>query len=699
MLMATGTLLLLACSRPSVTELSLQSPDNQLAVQFWLNAEGRPHYLVSFGGQTVVDSSGLGFELKDAPALRNGFVIANHQERTVDENWEMPWGEQRQVRNNYRELRVELREAQAPNRLMNLVFRAYNDGLGFRYELPKQPGLDSLVIMDELTEFALTGDHTCWWQPGDWDIYEHIYSETRFSEIDATSKRDHPDLAQTYIPENAVNTPVTLRTEQGLYLSFHEAALYDYASMTLKVDKEKQAFSSELVGRADGVKAIVALPFNTPWRTLQVADRAGQLIESRLIVNLNEPNKLEDVSWIKPTKYAGIWWEMHLGKSSWDYAGTQDMTTLDASKLKPTGKHGATTENAKRYIDFCAENGIGGLLIEGWNVGWEHWIGFEDREGVFDFVTPYPDYNLQEVVRYAKEKGVNLIMHHETSSAVRTYDQQLDTAYALCKNLGIHAVKTGYVGKIIPSTEYHHGQWMVRHYQRVVETAARNQVMVDAHEPIKDTGIRRTWPNFVSRETMRGQEFNAWSSEGGNPVNHLCMLAFTQMLAGPIDYTPGAVNLNLRPTNRVKHTLAHELALYIVIYSPVQMLCDLPENYAGHPAMPFLRDVAVDWEQTRVLEGEPGHFVTTVRQERGGERWFLGAICDEKGRQTDIKLDFLTPGKRYKLSLYADGQEAHWDTNPSDLVITEQEVAAGGTLKLSLAPGGGVAAIFTPIND
>jgi hypothetical protein len=422
-----------------------------------------------------------------------------------------------------------------------------------------------------------------------------------------------------------------------------------------------------------------AVPFSTPWRTIQVADRAGDLIESKLIVNLNEPNKLEDISYIKPTKYMGIWWDMHLGTKTWKYEG---------------GNHGATTEYAKELIDFAAANSIGGLLVEGWNTGWERWIGFEDREGVFDFVTPYPDYDIEEVVRYGKEKGVEIFMHHETSAAPRTYEQQLDTAYALMEKLGIHAVKTGYVGKIIPAGQYHHGQWMVNHYRKVLEHAAEHKVMVNAHEPIKATGLRRTYPNMVAREGLRGQEFNAWSAEGGNPVDHLTVVAFTRMLAGPIDYTPGVFNLKIdpyKPDNQVRHTLAHELALYVVIYSPIQMVCDLPQHLEGQPGMQFVRDVGVDWEQSKVLDGEPGDFVVIARQERDSEDWFLGAICDENPRQLEISFDFLPEGKSFDAMIYKDGPGANWETIPTELTIAQEEVTSASKLTFDLVGGGGVA--------
>ncbi|MDP6923073.1 MAG: glycoside hydrolase family 97 catalytic domain-containing protein, partial [Lutibacter sp.] len=482
-------------------------------------------------------------------------------------------------------------------RKMNLVFRLYDDGIGFRYAFPEQENLSTLLIAEEHTQFNLAGDHKTWWIPGDWDIYEHLYSTSRVSEINAMEKVGHKNLAQTYIPENAVNTPVTMKTDQGRYLSFHEASLVDYSGMTLAVDTLNLSLESRLVGSDNhAYKVRRDLPFSTPWRTIQIAEKAGDLIASNLIVNLNEPNKLGDVSWFRPTKYTGIWWEMHLGKSTWDYGMTQHMNTWTDSG-KSHGKHGATTENAKAFIDFSAANNIGAVLVEGWNTGWEHWIGFEDREGVFDFITPYPDYDLQEVVRYGKERGVAIIMHHETSAATETYEKQQDTAYALMKSLGIHSVKTGYVGKILPKGEYHHGQYMVNHYNHTVVKAAKYQVAINAHEPIKATGLRRTYPNTISREGLRGQEFNAWASDGGNPPEHLSIVAFTRMLAGPVDFTPGIFNIKFdayKKDNQVNTTIAQQLALYVVIYSPVQMAADLIEHYEGHPALSFIRDVGVD---------------------------------------------------------------------------------------------------------
>lgn len=673
---------------------TLDSPSQINTVNFSLNSEGIPTYTVTHRGDTVIQPSTLGFAFQGQPALSAGLEVIDTETRSADETWQMPWGEQRTVRNHYHELLVHLQETAAPNRRLDVVFRAYDDGVAFRYHFLEQDGVDSLTITDERTQFALTDDHTCWWMPGDWDIYEHLYNTSTFTEIDALAKRNHPDLNASYIPENAVNTPITMRTSEGLHLSFHEAALVDYADMTLRIDPENLRMESGLVGSDRlGYKVKRALPFSTPWRTVQISDDAPGLIESKLIVNLNEPNQLGDVSWFTPMKYVGIWWEMHLGISTWDLEGTQDMSSYTTEQV--TGKkHGATTENAKRYIDFAAENNIQGLLVEGWNTGWDHWIGFEDREGVFDFITPYSDYDLEEVVRYGKEKGVQLIMHHETSAAPRTYEQQLDTAYALMQSLGIHAVKSGYVGPIIPKGEYHHGQWMVNHYNRAVIKAADYQVAVNAHEPIKATGLRRTYPNMISREGLRGQEFNAWASDGGNPPEHLSIIAFTRMLGGPIDYTPGIFNIKMEPYkagNQVNTTLAQQLALYVVIYSPVQMVADLPESYADQPGLQFIRDVGVNWEQTRVLNGGVGDFVTIARQERETGHWFVGGITDEEARSVTLDFEFLDEDAAYTAVLYRDGEDAHWDSNPTSLAIEEIGVDASTSLTVDLAPGGGFA--------
>ncbi|PCI31972.1 MAG: alpha-glucosidase [Flavobacteriaceae bacterium] len=668
-----------ACSN-NETGQTVSITNNKVKVEFQLTENGQPSYSVFYDDAQVIKPSLLGIDFKNQAALYDQFEIIKRSSFAKNEQWEMPWGEQRFVQNNYVETRIELQEKINLRRKLNLVFRVYEDGIGFRYEFPIQENMGEVFITEEQTEFNLTDDHDVWWGPGDWDIYEHLYSHTKFSEIDATAFRNHPSLGQTHIPFNAVNTPVTMRTEDGLHLSFHEAALVDYSGMTLKVDTLNMTMKSVLVGsRNNDFKVAQKVPFHTPWRTIQISETAGALITSNLIVNLNEPSKIEDVSWFKPMKYTGIWWEMHLGKSSWDVAA---------------GKHGATTENTKAFIDFSAKNNIGGVLVEGWNTGWEHWIGFEDREGVFDFVTPYPDYDLKEVVRYGKEKGVAIIMHHETSAATETYAKQQDTAYALMQSLGIHSVKTGYVGKILPKGEYHHGQYMVNHYNNAVEKAAKYQVAINAHEPIKATGLRRTYPNTISREGVRGQEFNAWSSDGGNPPAHLPIVAFTRMLAGPIDYTPGIFDIKFdqyKKDNQVNTTIAQQLALYVVIYSPIQMAADLIENYVGNPALQFIKDVGVDWEQSKVLNGEIGEFVTIAREERGTGNWFVGGISNEEPRDVIINFDFLPKDAIFEAIIYKDGATAHWDKNPLDLSIEKIALTHTSIRKIHIAAGGGFA--------
>ncbi len=674
-------LMIPACS-PDFGNISENSPDEKIKVNFFLIDSNQAAYTVFFNNERVIDTSTLGFDFKDYPAIKNNLRILNRTNSKFSAKWETVLGDNKIIDNTYNQIRVELEETVEPFRKFDVVFKIYDDGIGFRYEFPKQDGIEEVIIMDENTQFQLTGNHTTWWIPGDWDIYEHLYNTTKVNEINALKYQNHESLAQTYIPYNAVNTPVKMLTNNGLHLSFHEADLNNYSGMTLKVDTENLLLTSELVGSPDNSKVKTKFPFNTPWRTIQIAEDAGDLVESNLILNLNEPNKLDDVTWIKPMKYVGIWWEMHLGKSSWDMA---------------SGKHGATTENAKKHIDFASANNIQGVLIEGWNTGWENWIGFEDRDGIFDFVTPYPDYNLEEVVKYADEKGVEIIMHHETSAAIRTYEKQLDTAFALCKKLGINAVKTGYVGKIIPKGEYHHGQFMVNHYRKVLETAARYNVMVNAHEPIKDTGERRTYPNMIAREGLRGQEFNAWSSDGGNPPEHLSIVAFTRMLSGPIDYTPGIFDIKFnkyKKENQVNTTLAHQLALYVVISSPIQMAPDLLENYEGHPAFQFISDVPVIWETTKVLNGEVGDFVTIVRKDRNSANWFLGSITDENSREIKINLDFLDEDKTYEAVIYRDTKNSHWNDNPTEYEIEYMEKTYKDSLNLLLAPGGGTAIEF-----
>ena len=676
-------------------ESKVSSPSGSIVVNFNLSEEGKPNYTVVKGSKIIIDTSYLAFDFKNVSSISDNLTIVRSENTGFNETWQMPWGEQLDVVNNYNELKIELQETTENPRKLNLVFRVFDDGFGFRYEFPKQEGWEEALITNEHTEFNLTEDYKTFWIPGDWDIYEHLYNTTKLSEIDALQFANHKNLAQTYIPENAVNTPVTMVGSDGTHLSFHEAALVDYSGMTLKVDTENLNLKSNLVGSENtDYKVKRSLPFHTPWRTVQIVENAPDLIESKLIVNLNEPNKLGDISWFEPMKYTGVWWEMHLGKSSWDYGMTQNMSTWTDSG-GAHGKHGATTENVKNFIDFSAKNNIGGVLVEGWNTGWEHWIGFEDREGVFDFVTPYPDYDIDEVVGYGKEKGVDIIMHHETSAATETYTKQQDSAFALMEKYGMHVVKTGYVGKILPTGEYHHGQYMVNHYNNTVEKAAKYKVAINAHEPIKATGLRRTYPNTISREGLRGQEFNAWASDGGNPPEHLPIVAFTRMLSGPIDFTPGIFNIKFeeyKPDNQVNTTLAQQLALYVVIYSPVQMAADLIEHYEANPEpLQFIKDVGVDWETTKVLNGEVGDYVTIARKERGTGDWFLGSITDENSRQIEVSFDFLDENQDYTGTIYKDAKDAHWDDNPTALDIEKISLNKNSKLTLNLAEGGGAA--------
>ena len=657
----------------------ITSPSGNIAVQFFLTENKQPAYQVTYKDKKAIDTSLLGFELKDEPALKGNFKVINTSTSSNNETWEMSWGEQAQVVNNYKEIIIELQEENDLQRKLNITFRVYDDGIGFRYTFPEQENMKEVMIADENTEFKLTGDHQSWWTPGDWDSYEHVYNATPVSKINALSKAD-PTLSFTSIPENSVHTPFTMKTADGMYLSIHEANLTDYASMTLLADTTNLSLSSSLV-KSDryGYAVKRTTPFQTPWRTILVTDKATELIDSKLVLNLNEPNTLEDVSFIEPMKYNGIWWEMHLDKSGWDMEG---------------GRHGATIANAKRYIDFAAANNLKGVLVEGWNTGWDRWTNPTKRENAFDFTTPYADYDLDEVVKYARSKGVEMIMHHETSASPLNYEKHLDAAYQLMNKHGISTAKLGYVGKLIPDGEHHYGQWMVNHHRKVLEKAAKYKIAINVHEPIKPTGLRRTYPNLISGEGVRGQEFNAWAADGGNPTDHLTIVSFTRMLAGPIDYTPGIFNLKLaglKPKNAVKTTLAQQLALYVIIYSPVQMAADLPEHYKGIDAFQFIRDVGVDWDVTKVLDGEIGDHVTIARKERGTGNWFVGAITDENAREVTIDFSFLDAGKEYKAKVYKDAPDAHWDKNPTAYQIEEITIDNKAKQTYQLAPGGGVA--------
>ncbi len=685
-----GASLLVACKAPETAPTPhptdtpvpdngsrVSSPDGRIQVTFTLE-DGVPYYAVSRSGQDVIKPSKLGFVFKDAEPLNQNLTVAESKLDSLDETWTQPWGEVEEIRNHYNELRVDLEETTGAHRKMTVVFRVYDDGLGFRYEVPKQDNLSDFQIMDEETEFVLAGDHQAWWIPAYRDNrYEYLYTQSPISSLSE-------DL-------QAVHTPLTMETADGLFLSIHEANLTDYASMTL-AGSDNNTLLCDLVPWSDGVKVKASTPHQTPWRTIQIAENAGDLITSYLILNLNEPNTLEDVSWVKPGKYVGIWWGMHLDKYTWSSGA----------------KHGATTENTKRYIDFAAQYGFPGVLVEGWNLGWDgDWTKYGKH---FDFTTPYDDFAIEELSAYAAAKGVALVGHHETGAAVENYEQQLDDAFAFYRDLGINTVKTGYVGwgrgirrrderGYLVGLEWHHGQYMVRHYRKVVETAAKYQIMLDVHEPIKDTGIRRTYPNMMTREGARGQEYNAWDVEGGNPPEHTAILPFTRMLAGPFDFTPGIFALffeEYRPNNRVNTTLAKQLALYVVIYSPLHMAADLPENYEGHPAFQFIVDVPVDWQDTKVLQAEIGEHVTIARQDRNSEDWYIGSITGESERTLETPLTFLKAGKKYVAEIYADAADADWESNPLSIDIYEALVDSNTVLNLRLAPGGGQAIRIRP---
>ena len=640
--------------------------------------EGVPLYSIKYKNAPVISDSRLGFRFKVAEPMEKNFKIINTQISEFDETWSQPWGEVKDIRNHYNELRVQLQEKSESARRMDIVFRVYDDGIGFRYELPKQENLKDFQITDELTEFNFPEDHRCWWIGAyQGNRYEFLYNETQLSEIDT------------------VHTPFTLETNSGLYLSLHEANLTDYSSMALaRVEETK--LTCDLYPWSDGTKVKASAPMLSPWRTIQIAEKPGDLITSYLILNLNEPNKLDDVSWIKPAKYVGIWWEMHLGKSTWGSGK----------------KHGAATANTKKYIDFAAKYGFDGVLVEGWNTGWDgDWI---QNGSIFNFTQAHPDYDIDEVTRYAQSKGVKIIGHHETGADVINYESQMEDAFKFCQKYGINTVKTGYVGhgqtiKRIDKNgdiqhEWHHGQYMVRHYRKVVETAAKYHIMLDVHEPIKDTGIRRTWPNMMTREGARGMEYNAWSPDGGNPPDYMTILPFTRLLSGPMDFTPGIVDLfydEYQSDNRVNATLAKMLAYYVIIYSPLQMAADLPENYEKQPeAFQFIRDVPVDWEETKVLNAEIGDYLTIVRKDRNSDDWYLGSVTDENGRTLKIKLDFLDSDKSYIAEIYEDAADADWKSNPFAIKIHRRiPIWSKMSINLILAPGGGTAIRFRQMSE
>ena len=652
--------------------MSVSSPNGTLKILTGLD-DGKPYYQVTRFSEPLIAMSKLGFELDLNRNLAQGFQLQSHQTRSVDQTWTQPWGEQKDIRDHFNEIVLKLKQ-EGTDLEMNIYFRAYDDGIAFRYEIPEQKNLKRFNIMDELSEFNLSGNHIAWWIGAyQWNRYEYLYRETLLSEMDT------------------VHTPVTFETKNGLFLSIHEAALTDFSSMTI-APQEANGLKADLVPWSDGVKVRTGAPVKTPWRTIQVADDAGGLMTSYLILNLNEPNKLGDVSWVKPGKYVGIWWEMHLATSTW---GSGE-------------KHGATTENTKKYIDFAAKYGFDGVLVEGWNIGWDG--DWQANRDLFSFTQPYPDFDLQSLAKYAREKGTRLIGHHETSAGVANYERQMEAAFKMYRKLEYNAVKTGYVGhdqaidrydaqgnKV---REWHHGQFMVRHYRKALLTAAKNKIMVNVHEPIKATGIRRTYPNMMTREGARGQEFNAWGGEGGNPPEHTTILPFTRLLGGPMDFTPGIFDLlfeEARPNNRVNTTLMKQLALYVVLYSPLHMAADLPENYLERlDAFQFILDVPTDWETTIVPHAQIGDYVTVVRKDRNSDEWFLGSITDEEGRLLTLPLDFLDRDKNYVAEIYRDGTNAHWKSNPYDYLIERQIVSYQTRLQLRLAPSGGTAIRFRP---
>jgi alpha-glucosidase len=654
-------------------QVRVASPDgrNQVTVDV---LDGHLTYRLARDERLLLQPSLLGFEFKDAPPLRDSLRITDSTRQSHDEWWTQPWGEVARVHDHHNELAVSVEETKAPNRRFILRVRVFNDGIGFRYEFPPQPGLGAFAITNELTEFSFVDNPRAWWIPSDrprMDRSEMLYSSAPLSTLDS------------------VQTPLTLESRDGrTFMVIHEANLVDYARMSLAGrSMENRVLRSALAPHADGIKVRGHTPFVTPWRTLQVADRVTDLSPSVLGLNLNPPSRIDSTGWIHPMKYVGIWWGMHINTMTWSSGP----------------RHGATTANAKRYIDFAAANGLGGVLVEGWNTGWDgDWIA---NRNAFSFTQAYPDYDLAEVARYAGEKGVRLIVHNETSGGIQNYERQLDSAFALYQSLGLDAIKTGYVTDTVSEGHSHWSQYMVNHYRRVIETAARHHIMVDVHEPLHDTGERRTWPNMMSREGARGQEYNAWSGEGGNPPEHETILFFTRLLAGPMDFTPGIFDLLLERGRgrlpepgepRVQTTLAKQLALYVVLYSPLQMAADLPENYAGQPAFQFIRDVAVDWDTTRVIDGRIGDYVVVARRAKGSPTWFLGAITDENRRTLDVPLSFLPPGRRYVAEIYADGPTADWFTNPLPVAISRRPVTSATRLRVVLAPGGGQAIRIRP---
>ena len=672
------------------------SPDGNVVLSFSLKADGTPTYKMTYKGKPVINESTLGFTLKKDEPLTNHFKVVSDSKSTFKETWKPVWGEEKEILNHYNELLVQLKQDKT-NRLMNIRFRVYNEGVGFRYEFPTQKELTYFVIAEENTQFAMTGDHTAWWIPGDYDTQEYDYNESKLSEIRGLMKQSMTDNVSQYVfSPTGVQTALMMKTKDGLYINLHEAALVDYALMNLNLDDKNFIFQSWLTPDAKGDKGYLYTPTKSPWRTVMVSDDARNILASRLILNLNDPCALADTSWIKPVKYIGVWWEMITGKSSWAY--TDDLPTIkldevDYTKVKPNGTHAANNDKVRRYIDFAAQHGFDQVLVEGWNVGWEDWFGHR-KDYVFDFVTPYPDFDIKALNDYAHAKGVKLMMHHETSGSTRNYERHMKAAYELMNKYGYNSVKTGYVGDILPIGEHHYSQSTINHYLYVIKEAAKHKIMVNAHEAVRPTGLCRTYPNLIGNESARGTEYEAF---GGNKPFHTTILPFTRLQGGPMDYTPGIFetevkNVNPNNTSQVRSTLAKQLALYVTMYSPLQMAADLPENYERFAdAFQFIKDVPVDWQESVYLEAEPGRYITVARKDKHSDNWYIGNTSNENGHTSELLLNFLDKNKKYEATIYADAKNADWQTNPKAYTITKQKVNAKTKLKLTAAKGGGYA--------
>ena len=672
------------------------SPDGSVMLSFSLKSDGTPSYKVTYKNKPVINESTLGFTLKKAEPLTNNFKVVDTKKSTFKETWKPVWGEESEILNHYNELLVSL-EQNNTNRKMNIRFRVYNEGVGFRYEFPSQKELTYFVVEEELSQFAMTGDHTAWWIPGDYDTQEYDYMESKLSEIRGLMKEAVTEnVSQFAFSPTGVQTSLMMKTKDGLYINLHEAALVDYSLMNLNLDDKTFVFQSWLTPDAQGAKGYLQAPCHSPWRTIMVSDDARKILASRLILNLNEPCAIADTSWIKPVKYVGVWWEMITGKNSWSYTNdlpAVDLNTVDYTKTKPNGTHGANNEEVRKYIDFAAKHGFDQVLVEGWNIGWEDWFG-NKKDYVFDFVTPYPDFDLKALNEYAHSKGVKLMMHHETSGSTRNYERHMKAAYELMNKYGYNSVKSGYVGDILPVGEHHYSQSTINHYLYAIKEAAKHKIMVNAHEAVRPTGLCRTYPNMIGNESARGTEYEAF---GGNKVFHTTILPFTRLQGGPMDYTPGIFEtemkyVNPNNNNQIRTTLARQLALYVTMYSPLQMAADLPENYEKFmDAFQFIKDVPVDWQKSVYLEAEPGRYITIARKDKHSNDWYVGCTAHEGGHTSELLLNFLDKGKKYEATIYADAKDANWKTNPKAYTITKQKVNAKTKLKLTAAQGGGYA--------